>query len=176
MANGHGGKRPGAGRPKKPLADKILDDSVRKHKAKVLDFHGEMPEITAPDFLSGMNSSINNVPTIQDVFKQTADWLQKTGCLNLVNPDLITNYSIAKARWYEAEKMISSTAFFFKDPATGRPITNPLVDVAATYFKQSDTAWDKIWVIVAQNCETDFGGNNPHTDLMEKLIKMNMEG
>lgn len=40
----------------------------------------------------------------------------------------------------------------------------------------AELAWDKIRLVVAQNCETDYGGNNPHTDLMEKLIKMNMEG
>ena len=40
MANGHGGRRPGSGRPRKALADKILEDTTKKHKPKVLKFSG----------------------------------------------------------------------------------------------------------------------------------------
>jgi hypothetical protein len=59
MANGHGGKRAGAGRKKKPLSEKILEGSVKKHKPKVLDIpnldDADIPE--PPEYLPMFISS-----------------------------------------------------------------------------------------------------------------------
>ena len=38
MANGHGGARPGAGKKKKPLADKVLEGNPGKRQLQVIEF------------------------------------------------------------------------------------------------------------------------------------------
>lgn len=108
MANGHGGKRPGAGRPKKPLADKVLEGSTRKHKPKVLQMDGAeetLPE--PPEWISYYGSKTAGAPDAPEIYRTTVEWLQKTGCLHLINPEYITDYAIIKSSWYEAHRMIT---------------------------------------------------------------------
>ena len=52
---------------------------------------------------------------------------------------------------------------------------NPLSDQALRYWNAADKAWSKIYTIVKENCETYYSGNNPHTNVMEKLLIMNRE-
>ena len=178
MANGHGGARPGSGRKKRPLADKILEDSTRKHRPKVLNMPNPedslLPE--APDYLRTMVATgvSNDVPGMKVIFDETVKWLEGTKCLHLINPHHITEYSILTTRWLECEDVVSKS-IFWRSKKDGELMPNPLSDQALRYWKAADAAWDKIWRIVAQNCEENFGGHNPHDDLMEKLIRMNME-
>ena len=175
MANGHGGKRSGAGRPKKPLAEKILEGSAAKHKPKVIKFSGEdVPLIEPPEWIAYYGSKTAGKPDSQDIFKSTAEWLSKTGCSNLVLPDLIMDYAIVKASWYEAQRLITKLGLFYT-PNSKELEGNPIIDVAVKYFKLSEAAWDKIWRIVAQNSSVNFGGNNPHSDIMASLLNMDLE-
>ena len=60
-----------------------------------------------------------------------------------------------------------------RKPDKGKVAENPIIDTSVKYFKMADIAWGKIWDIVAQNCEQNFGGNNPHSDAMLKLLQYN---
>ena len=174
MANGHGGKRAGAGRPKKPLHEKILEGSTKKHKPKVIKFAEEtVPDVEMPDWIAYYGTrSHQGEPSSQQVFEYTVKWLKTTGCLHLINPDLIMEYAIVKACWYEIQRLISQNGMAY---TTDKKLVemNPMIDGAMKYFKMTDMAWDKIWRIVAQNCEENLGGSNPHDDFMEKLLHMN---
>lgn len=179
MANGHGGKRPGAGRKKKPLADKILEDTTKKHRPTVLNMPNmELPDLECPERLWYYQSRLAGEPEVETVWKETAAWLKKTGCLHLINPAFLEEYAIIKARFYELERLISRTSPVYDekiDENKKRLALNPALDASLKYMKQADLIWEKIWAVVAQNCEKNFGGHNPHNDLMEKLLKMNME-
>jgi hypothetical protein len=177
MANGHGGKRPGAGRKKKPLADKILEGTTKQHKPKVLNIPeiGASPLPEAPEYMRVLVAAgvSNDIPRMKDVFEETANWLKTTNCLHLINPQLITQYAILTTRWLECEDIVSR-ALIVKTHNKDI-IANPMAAQALQYKKAADIAWDKIWAIITQNCEQDFGGRDPQANLMEKLLKMNME-
>jgi len=88
MANGHGGSRSGAGRPKKSLVDKIFEGTLKKHKAKVLDIPTlEMDIPEPPEYLRHLNSTgiTNSLPNVEKMFAETVEWLKKTNCLHLIN-------------------------------------------------------------------------------------------
>ena len=80
MANGHGGKRPGAGRKRKALSEKLLDGNPGKGPLTKLDFgmketdmHGEdMPPVS--EYLKQVtkNSNQNLAPQI---YEDTWHWL-----------------------------------------------------------------------------------------------------
>ena len=176
MANGHGGKRPGAGRPKKALADKILEDTTRQHRPKVLKFTGaEIPNLDPPAYLRTLNAEgvLNSVPNMEVVYKETADWLSKTGCLHLINPAFITHYALLITRWMECEDIVSRVIMFKDHNNDYAP--NPMSAQALQYKKAADAAWDKIWSIVTQNSEESYGGSDPRSKLMEKLIGLHQE-
>ncbi len=171
MANGHGGKRTGAGRPRKPLADKLFEGTAKKHKPKVLNMPSleDTPIPEPPEYLKDFNcgEAAETVPDMQVLFKATTAWLEKTGCLHLINPDFLTEYALMKTRWLECEEIVSRSIIYQKN---GEIIVNPVAELALKYSKAADVAWSKIWNIVAANSEVYFG-DDPNADVMAFLIK-----
>ena len=170
MANGHGGKRAGAGRPRKPLSDKLLEGNPGKQKLTVLEFKGEAPPLEPPEYIAYYGSKQAGTPDADDIYRETVAWLEKTGCLHLVNASLIFDYAITKAHWYECERFVTSRGLGFM-PDKNTLLENPIIDTSVKYFKMVNIAWSKIWDIVAQNSEQNFGGDSPHKDAMAKLLQ-----
>jgi hypothetical protein len=159
MANGHGGARPGAGRKKKPLADKILEGNPGKRPVKTVQFEGAGAAAPEPqDFMKSLYIGQLLAPKPDEIFRQTAAWLQTTGCGHLVNPDIINDYAIAKSRWYEVEEFVSRTGFVRK---AGAEKVNVSEYIAASekYFRMADVAWTRIWRIVAENSAQVYNPN-----------------
>ena len=162
-----GGARPGAGRKKKPLAEKILEGNPGKRPLKVVEFYGVPAEgkLTPPDFLKiASKETADNYPTADQIFVQVADWLKITGCAHLVSPTLIEDFSINRRGFFECEYM---------NKRLGR-ITggkrSPYVDMAVQYAGLMRTAWDRIWNIISQNTEKRFEGGSNADDAMERLL------
>ena len=161
-----GGRRTGAGRPTKPLIDKVLEGNPGKRPLTVLQFDDDKitdPVPRAPEWLDD---------TGKEIFNMTVEWLKKTGCLNLINPQHIEEYASCKARWRECEDKNSKLGLLAKHPTTGQPIQSPFVSMGLMYLKQADTAWNKIYEVVKTNCTKEFRNDMPHNDVMEKLLTM----
>jgi hypothetical protein len=170
-----GGARPGAGRKPKPLAEKLLEGNPGKRPLKVTDWglgcphlakHGvpETGHLTPPDFLKiASKETAENYPPADAIYSQVSVWLGGTGCAHLVSPTLIEDFAINRRAFFECEYM---------NKRLGR-ITggkrSPYVDMAATYAGLMRVAWDRIWNIVAQNTERNYGASNSD-DAMEKLL------
>jgi len=178
MANGHGGARPGSGRPRKPLAEKILEGHPGKRKPKVLDIaaDSDTPVLEYPERLAFYPTRVaSGSPSSQDIWHETVEFLKTTGCLHLINPAFIEEYALLKARFYEAERLIgkSSLVYDTKDEKKSKIIeTHPAVDVSLKYLRAADLVWVKIWDIVRQNSEKAYG-STPNDDLMRGLLSFN---
>lgn len=170
MANGHGGRRPGAGRPKKPLADKILEGTTKKHRPKVLNMPAEEADLEYPERLAYYQSNIPGLPNVQNIWEETVEWLKGTGCLHLINPAFLEEYAIMKSRFYEMERAVSKLTPIYAPKGKNTLEVNPAVDASIKYLKQADAVWAKIWVVVAQNCETYFG-SDPNSNVMAVLLR-----
>ena len=165
-----GGKRLGAGRKPKPLAEKIQEGNSAMALALTNDdpFDGpEIEEIKA--FLSEEQKTGDLYGA--EIFDQMVAWLRKRECAHLVSPLLLEQYSMAMARWIQLERMNSRLGFISKHPTTGAPITSPLVTMAQAYLKQANLLFQQIFAIVSENCREPVTGN-PQDDLMERLLKL----
>ena len=168
-----GGARNNAGRPSKPLDEKLLNGNPGKRPLKVLSF----PELPVdalpipPDFLVEMAKGVGKAPSAEVIFVKVTAWLEKTGCLSFIAPDLITEYSLLKARWLECEAMNARHGLLAKHPISGQPIASPYVRMGIEYLKSADTAWSRIWNVVTQNSLKDYRSNIPNEDPMEKLLR-----
>ena len=165
-----GGARVGAGRKSKALADKI-DSGL---SAKVIDLPepSDMEGVDVPpvkDFLKATQKSGIDL-CAEDVFKQTFLWLKERGCEKLVNIQLIEQYAMSVSRWVQCETCISEYGFLAKHPTTEAAITSPYVTMSQNYLKQVNQCWYQIYQIVKENCSVEYGGPNPHDDLMERLL------
>jgi hypothetical protein len=174
MANGHGGARPGAGRPRKSLADKQLEGFPGKRRPKVLHFEGEAAPVQPPEWLRNYGESHAGRPTCDQIYQDTVAWLEQTGCAHLVNPEYISDYAIIKASWYEASRWITHLGLCYipktkEGDKSESLVQNPMVDVAAKYYKMANAAWHKIWSVVAQNSEMLLG-DDPNNDMMSYLL------
>ncbi len=165
-----GGARVGAGRKPKALAEKITQGGtgpVLKFP-EVADFKGEdvppIKEYLKADQKSGIKLCA------EEVFTSTYLWLKERGCERFVNTQLIESYALSVSRWVQCETMVSEYGFLGKHPTTGAAIASPYVMMSQTYLKQVNQCWYQIYQIVKDNCSVEFGGANPHDDLMEHLL------
>ena len=172
-----GGKRPGAGRPKKALEEKVLEGNPGRRTLTVLEFKPSEAEIpTPPEYLVDAAGGVDKYPGATDIFERVTEWLEQTGCLRLIPPEHITEYSLLKARWLECEAKNARHGLLAKHPTSGQPIISPYVRMGIDYLKAADAAWNKIWAIVSQNSERNFQHKNPNMDIMERLLNTRRGG
>ncbi len=174
MPNGHGGARIGAGKKKKPLADKILDGNPGKRKLTVLEFaepadlSGE-PMPPARDYLAAAQK--NGKPLVAaEVYEITWEWLNARGCAALIPAQMIEQYAVTIARWMQCEEAITEYGFLAKHPTTGNAMPSPYVAMSQSFGKQAGNIWYQMYQIVRENCAAEYKGASPHDDMMERIL------
>ena len=165
-----GGKRPGAGRKRKPLAEKIQEGqaAIALAMPEQDDLDGEDVE-SIKEFLSE-DQRLGDLYG-KEIWDQMVAWLRQRNCAHLVSPHLLEQYSMAMARWIQLERINNEMGFLSKHPTTGAAITSPFVTMAQGYLKQANILFQQIFSIVSENCREPVTGN-PQDDMMEKLLKM----
>lgn len=165
-----GGQRIGAGRKSGALADKIINGRMRN--TTVLPEPTELLGYDMPPVREYMKEQQKDGKEFcaEDVFIEVYRWLEERKCEKLVNRQLIDQYAMSVARWVQCEKAISEYGFLAKHPTTGGAIASPYVSMSMQYLKQINQLWYQIYQVVKENCSVDYGGANPHDDLMERLL------
>lgn len=159
-----GGRRHGAGRPRKSLAQNLLDGNPGKRPVKVLKLsktHKVLEALTPADYLPEL---------ARKVYLVLVEWLEEAGCLEAIFPGLIEEYALTKGRWLEAEAQVSRFGMLAKNGG-GQPVVSPYVFASSEYLKAADRAWQKIFVVVKANCTEEFQ-TTPHADAMAQLLNL----
>lgn len=172
---GRRGPQPGAGgRPKKPLADKIMEGNPGKRKLTVIGFEDtadlEGQPMPKPSELLSASQKDGKPFGADAIYTETWNWLNERGCAQLVSPQLIEKYAVCTARWRQCEEVTNELGFIARHPATNAPIQSPYVAMASTYLSQANRLWSEIFQIVRENCAKEYEGGSPHDDLMERLL------
>lgn len=165
-----GGARVGAGRKPKALATKITEgkSAVVCDLPDTPNLNGlEMPPVK--DYMLALQKSGLEF-CAKDVYKDTWNYLKSRRCEEIVNPQLIEQYSMSVARWIQCEIAISDFGFLAKHPTTGAAIASPYVSMSREYMKQVNQCWFQIFQLVKENSTSDFKGASPQDDLMERLL------
>ena len=163
-----GGARPGAGRKRKPLAEKIAEGKNATALALPEADPFDGPEISEiKDYLS--REQRQGQLYGKEIFEQMVDWLRERNCAHLISPHLLEQYSMAMARWIQIENVTSEVGLISKHPTTGAVIGSPFVTMAQGYLKQANMLFQQIFSIVAAN-STELVTGNPQDDMMERLL------
>ena len=168
-----GGKRVGAGRKKKPLADKVADG--KNEKIMVMEF-ADLPDLTGEkmpnpnEILLETQKDGTNLQA-KEIYESAWKWLDERGCSALISPQLLDRYAMAAARWIHCEKTISATGYLAKHPTTGNAIQSPFVAMSQNYMNQTNRLWNEIFNIVRENSMSEYSGINPQEDMMERLLR-----
>lgn len=169
-----GGARVGAGRKKKPLADKIAEGNPGGRKLTAMelpnaaDLQGQsMPE---PNKMLAAVQKDGKTLVAGEIYKSTWQWLGERGCAVLVSPQLLERYAMSVARWIQCEEAVSEYGFLAKHPTTGAAIASPYVSMSQNFMNQTNRLWLEIFQIVKENCTGEYSGANPQDDVMERLL------
>ncbi len=164
-----GGKRIGSGRKPKPLAEKLQEGkrATALSIPEAADLEGEeVPAIK--EFLSA-EQRMGELHG-KEIYEQMWTWLKDRNCAQLISPHLLEQYSMAMARWIQAENMVTRTGLLGKHPTTGGVVSNPFVTIAQGYLKEANLLFQQIFSIVSANSMEPVTGN-PQDDMMEKLLQ-----
>ena len=163
------------GRPRKPLADKILEGNHGKEPLTVIQLP-DSPNLDGVDmpspheFLSSEQKSGQDL-VASEIYKATWNWLQKHHCEHLVTQQNLEQYAMAAARWIQCEEMTNKLGMLSVHPTTKAPIPSPFINIGINYMNQAMRLWNEIFQIVKENCSTDYDAPTPQTDLMERLLR-----
>lgn len=174
---GKRGPKPGmGGRPKSPIVEKIANGNPGKRPLTVLDFKNSASDLEGKpmpkpsEYLSAEQKNGTQFFAVE-IYEATWNWLKDCGCESLVNPHVLEEYAMCKARWIQCENLNSEFGFLAKHPTTGAAIASPYVTIANTYFNQFTRLWADINQVVKENCTTEYSGTKPN-DTMEALLQM----
>ena len=167
-----GGARPGAGRKKKALSEKIAEGNPGHRPLMMID-SSAMESVDMPppsDYLSAMQR--DGKPLGADlIYIKVFEWLKAINCEKLVSPNMVEQYAICVSRWVQCEEAISKLGFIGKNTKTGAPMQSPFVSISQAYMKQANVIWADISQIVKENCSIEVQFKNPEDDMMESLLR-----
>ena len=169
-----GGARIGAGAKKKALVDKIAEGNPSGRTLTVMDFQNaadlegvEMPE---PSKMLEAVQKDGKILVAGDVYRDTWNWLNERGCAALISPQLLERYAMSVARWIQCEEAVTEFGFLAKHPTTGNAMQSPYVAMSQNYMTQTNRLWLEIFQIVKENSLSEYTGNNPQDNVMERLL------
>jgi hypothetical protein len=176
MANGHGGARANAGRPKKDLSTAVMD-GTRPSRLKATKFEN-VPTLvdeqtpTAPECMSYLKEEQRAGVALnaEKFFKDIWEWLVARGCQNLFEVSYLQRYAMQQARYVQLEQLISKLGFLSKTENGGAK-DNPLEAMAINRLKLVNTMQQTIENTVRANCAEPFSGMPNTADPMEILLR-----
>lgn len=169
-----GGARIGAGAKKKALVDKIAEGNPGGRTLTVMEFENaadlkgvEMPE---PNKMLEAVQKDGKTLAAGEIYRDTWKWLDERGCAALISPQLLERYAMSVARWIQCEEAVTEFGFLAKHPTTGNAMQSPYVAMSQNYMTQTNRLWLEIFQLVKENSLSEYTGNNPQDNVMERLL------
>ena len=159
---GKRGPQPGSGgRPKKPLAEKIIEGNPGKRELSTLKIAPLPAAAEPPEFLKQCGREDDGtLPAATDIYSCLIDFIKAAGCENLIAPILIEDFAHLRRAYLECEYMNRKMGRI----ASGK--RSPYVQMAVDYSKQAMAIFDRIWNIISQNSEQPYEGKNDFLTLL----------
>ena len=172
-----GGARKNAGRPKKSLEQKILSGNPGQRPLTRIEFPEGGGEAAVgnqrkpPEYLYAMEKKMMEeprdfIPSPVELYTETVDFLEPTGCLHLIHRSLIADYVLAKYHLIQAQYELSLMANvgvaikkFDDDDGESKaeldlsknPKLTDFVTALEKLQKLTLSTWEPIWDIVKNN-------------------------
>ncbi len=175
MSTGRGGARVGAGRKKKPLAEKI-ENNIYNKPITVLKVEDRIigEDMPQPSELLSQQTKGASENIAKEVYEKTWLWLKSKGCERLIIPQAIEQYAMSIARWRQAESAVHTFGFLAKHPTTEMPIASPFVKITQDYMKQANALWLQIYQVIKENCTESL--STEESDPMAILLNEGLKG
>lgn len=168
-----GGARVGAGRKRKPLAEKLENNAGRRQIKYIPNeaMSDIAVEVVPPPsaWLSDDTKNTQRQSMAGKVYEDTFKWIMERKCDHLVTKEQIEQYAASVARYIQCEEGISTFGLLAKHPTTNAPIASPYVSMSERFLKRANDLWARIYQIVKENCEVPVGKRD-NEDIMEQIL------
>ena len=157
-----GGARPGAGRPKKPIAEKLLDGNPGKKPITVLKFENELQNLPLPPSYLDIASQEGDdtLPKASEIYNALAYYIDRAGCTSFVSPALIEGFAYLWRSFLECEYVNKKHGRIVKGKRS------PYVQMSIDYAKAAHQFYAQIWSIISQNSTAKFEGKNDFIEML----------
>lgn len=168
-----GGARVGAGRKRKPLAEKLEYNPGRRAityipNEAMSNIQGEdMPPPS--EWISDETKNTQRTTVATKIYEDTYKWIKERRCDHLITKEQIEQYASSVARYIQCEEGISTFGLLAKHPTTNMPIASPYVGMSERFLKRAHLIWATIYQVVKENCEVPVGKNH-NEDIMEQIL------
>ena len=100
-----GGARPGAGRPRKALTEKIAEGKT----AEVMMQPAEIDSVDVPPVREFMQELQRDGTKLlaDEVYTETYQWLKERSCEKIVSRQLVEQYAMSISRWIHCEQIVT---------------------------------------------------------------------
>lgn len=174
--SGSGGARIGAGRKRKPIAEKMQEGNRGHSQLTVMQFDNlpnlEGREMPKPNSILAEPQEGGKPLQATEIYASVWAWLEARSCATLISPQLLDRYAMSFARWIHCEETISKFGYLAKHPTTGEAMQSPFVKMSHDYLGQANRLWTEIFAIVRENSMVNVANaSNPQDDMMESLLK-----
>jgi hypothetical protein len=169
-----GGARQGAGRKKKPLAEKLLFGNPGHETAdKLVPRIGNglkadsIPPI--PDYVKNASEKLIDSEAAERIFVETWEWINAKGCCDCIKKELVDGYVVNVARWIG---LVEKTNMYGQIHRTA----SNTVATSQSYKEEKDAqrdvreSWAQILLTVNQNSTVYGERRPPHDDIMARLL------
>ena len=171
---GKRGPKPGTGgRPRKALTERLANGNPSGRPIMVMPAPTVLEGVEVPEPNKYIDSVQKDGSTLyaREIYEKTWKWLVECKCDHLFIPANIEQYAMSLSRWIQCEEAISQYGFLAKHPTTGNAIQSPYVAMSQNFMSQTNRLWMEIYQIVKENCATEYSGETPMDDAMERLLR-----
>ena len=169
-----GGARIGAGRPRKPLEEKVADGEI---KVDEIDTYLPEPiEELTPEEMPPIDEYLtanqkNGKPLgAKEIYISIFKWVKSLGCENKVSLKLLEQYAMDRARWIQCENAISEYGFLGKHPTTGAAMQSPYVEMLLKFEKAMNSTYFLIRQEVREYCVSGFIEYTPEDAIYNDIL------
>ena len=138
-----GGARPGAGRPRKALAEKIAEGKT----AEVMMQPANIESAETPPVRNFMKELQRDGTKLlaDDVYTETYQWLKERSCEKIVSRQLVEQYAMSISRWIHCEADRHQIRIYFQTSYNWCGNCLSYVAMSQNYMKQANQIWNQIF-------------------------------
>lgn len=170
MAGGRGGARPGAGRKRKPLADRIVEGKTKNITVLSRPAPGDYTKTPLlRGCLSAMQLQFDRPLGADAIFMRVWQWLNMYRCAEHVEYHRLEAYAILMARFHQCHDLASSDGLLEVDARTQSWRARTYLSIGRSFFEQANVIWREIEAIIKQNSSVPYA-DAPRDDVLEQIL------
>ena len=176
MSNGWGGSRANCGRKGKSRLQKELEGDIpmsNNNVPEVVDKVEDIPsDVMIPkvkDYMK-MDQRTGKPLGADLILNDMINYLKKIRCLGLVNPMLVEQYAMDRARYIQCQNALSEYGLIIRKQSNGNTVPSPFYTMLSGLEKSMNNTYYMIDRVIRDNCKDGYHEYTESEWVMERIL------